>query len=99
MKIRNILAAASAASVAFMAFNRREQIAKEVKETKALIDDINRHKTAIQSQLTVLQSFKEPLAELSSDLQYKLQVYQQSIAGNLEEIQRIQAKHQTKDEA
>ncbi len=89
MKLRNIILAVSAATASFLAVTHRDKITKEIKETKQLLSDIQLSKDNIQEQLAIIQSFQEPLQEMASDLQYKTRVYQQSIAGNLEEIQQI----------
>ncbi|HFU4217704.1 TPA: chemotaxis protein [Streptococcus suis] len=93
MKFRNILIALSAASATYLAISNREKIAKEVKDTKQIVTDMEASKTNIQDQLAMIQSFKKPLQEMVEDLQYKARVYQQSIAGNLDEIQKIQQKY------
>lgn len=93
MKLRNLLLALSAASATYLAISNREKIAKEVKDTKQIMTDMEASKTNIQEQLAIIQSFKEPLESLANDLQYKSRVYQQSITGNLEEIQKVMAKY------
>lgn len=93
MKLRNLLLALSAASATYLAISNREKIAKEVKDTKQLVIDMETSKTNIQDQLAIIQSFQKPLQEMFEDLQYKTRVYQQSIAGNLEEIQKVVAKY------
>lgn len=93
MKLRNLLLALSAASATYLAISNREKIAKEVKATKQLVTDMETSKTNIQDQLAIIQSFQKPLQEMVEDLQYKTRVYQQSIAGNLDEIQKIQQKY------
>ncbi|MEG3334747.1 chemotaxis protein [Streptococcus suis] len=97
MKLRNLLLALSAASATYLAISNREKIAKEVQETKQLLSDIQLSKDNIQEQLAIIQGFQEPLQEMASDLQYKTRVYQQSIAGNLEEIQQILKKYQNEN--
>ncbi|MEG3310008.1 chemotaxis protein [Streptococcus sp. 32226D021BW] len=93
MKLRNLLLALSAASATYLAISNREKIAKEVKDTKQIMTDMEASKSNIQEQLAIIQSFKEPLESLANDLQYKSRVYQQSITGNLEEIQKVMAKY------
>ncbi|NQJ72420.1 chemotaxis protein [Streptococcus suis] len=93
MKLRNLLLALSAASATYLAISNREKIAKEVKATKQLVTDMETSKINIQDQLAIIQSFQKPLQEMVEDLQYKTRVYQQSIAGNLDEIQKIQQKY------
>lgn len=97
MKLRNILITLSAAGVTYLAISNREKIAKEVKDTKQLVTDMEASKTNIQDQLAMIQSFQKPLQEMVEDLQYKTRVYQQSIAGNLDEIQKIQQKYTNKE--
>ncbi|HFI0237138.1 TPA: chemotaxis protein [Streptococcus suis] len=93
MKLRNILIALSAAGATYLAISNREKIAKEVKDTKQLVTDMEASKTNIQDQLAIIQSFQKPLQDLAADLQYKSRVYQQSIAGNLDEIQKVVEKY------
>ncbi|HEM4129640.1 TPA: chemotaxis protein [Streptococcus suis] len=93
MKLRNLLLALSAASATYLAISNREKIAKEIKDTKQIMTDMETSKANIQEQLAIIQSFKEPLESLANDLQYKGRVYQQSITGNLEEIQKVMAKY------
>ncbi|HEL2382551.1 TPA: chemotaxis protein [Streptococcus suis] len=93
MKLRNLLLALSAASATYLAISNREKIAKEVKDTKQLVTEMGASKNNIQDQLAIIQSFQKPLQEMVEDLQYKTRVYQQSIAGNLDEIQKIQQKY------
>ncbi|WP_105106910.1 chemotaxis protein [Streptococcus suis] len=97
MKLRNILIALSAASATYLAISNREKIAKEVKDTKQIVTDMEACKANIQDQLAMIQSFQKPLQEMVEDLQYKARVYQQSIAGNLDEIQKIQQKYSNKE--
>ncbi|HFI2472564.1 TPA: chemotaxis protein [Streptococcus suis] len=97
MKLRNLLLALSAASATYLAISNREKIAKEVKDTKQIMTDMEASKTNIQEQLAIIQSFKEPLESLANDLQYKGRVYQQSITGNLEEIQKVRAKYKKEE--
>ncbi|HFU4055035.1 TPA: chemotaxis protein [Streptococcus suis] len=93
MKLRNILIALSAASATYLAISNREKIANEVKDTKQIVTDMEASKTNIQDQLAIIQSFQKPLQDLAADLQYKSRVYQQSIAGNLDEIQKVVEKY------
>ncbi|HEM3725056.1 TPA: chemotaxis protein [Streptococcus suis] len=93
MKIRHLLLALSAASATYLAISNREKIAKEVTDTKQLVKDIETSKSNIQDQLAIIQSFQKPLQDLAADLQYKSRVYQQSMAGNLDEIQKIVEKY------
>lgn len=93
MKLRNLLLALSAASATYLAISNREKIAKEIKDTKQLVTEMGASKNNIQDQLAIIQSFQKPLQEMVEDLQYKTRVYQQSIAGNLDEIQKIQQKY------
>ncbi|HFI0352875.1 TPA: chemotaxis protein [Streptococcus suis] len=97
MKLRNLLLALSAASATYLAISNREKIAKEIKDTKQIMTDMETSKNNIQEQLAIIQSFKEPLESLADDLQYKGRVYQQSITGNLEEIQKVMAKYKKED--
>ncbi|HEM3625506.1 chemotaxis protein [Streptococcus suis] len=97
MKLSNIIVAVGAASATFLAITNRDKISKEVKETKQLLTDIQTSKSNIQHQLAIIQSLQKPLQELTADLQYKTRIYQQSIAGNLQEIQIIQEKYASKD--
>lgn len=97
MKLRNLLLALSAASATYLAISNREKIAKEIKDTKQIMTDMETSKANIQEQLAIIQSFKEPLESLANDLQYKGRVYQQSITGNLEEIQKVMAKYKKED--
>lgn len=94
MKLRHLLAAGTAATIAYLAVKHHEKIAQETTET---IDSLQRMQDSyqnIQEQLAFIQDYQEPLQAMAKDLQYKLRVYQQTIAGNLNEIQKIQEKYQ-----
>ncbi|HFI0053769.1 TPA: chemotaxis protein [Streptococcus suis] len=93
MKVRHLLLTLSAASATYLAISNREKIAKEVKDTKQLVTDMEASRRNIQDQLAIIQSFQKPLQEMVEDLQYKARVYQQSMAGNLDEIQKIVEKY------
>lgn len=93
MKLRHLLLALSTASATYLAISNREKIAKEVKDTKQLVNDMEASKSNIQDQLAIIQSFQKPLQDLAADLQYKSRVYQQNISGNLDEIQKIVEKY------
>ncbi|BBA93288.1 MULTISPECIES: chemotaxis protein [Streptococcus] len=93
MKLRNIILTMSAASAAFLAITHRDKITKEIRETKQILTDIQTSKANINTQLAIIQRFQQPLQEMATDLQYKTRAYRQSIAGNLEEIQKIQSKY------
>ncbi|HFI0701866.1 TPA: chemotaxis protein [Streptococcus suis] len=93
MKLRHLLLALSAASATYLAISNREKIAKEVKDIKQLVTDMEASRRNIQDQLEIIQSFQKPLQDLAADLQYKSRVYQQNISGNLDEIQKIVEKY------
>ncbi|HFH9946450.1 TPA: chemotaxis protein [Streptococcus suis] len=93
MKLRHLLLALSAASATYLAISNREKIAKEVKDIKQLVTDMEASRRNIQDQLEIIQSFQTPLQDLAADLQYKSRVYQQNISGNLDEIQKIVEKY------
>ncbi|WP_105114448.1 chemotaxis protein [Streptococcus suis] len=93
MKLRHLLLTLSAASATYLAISNREKIAKEVKDTKQLVTDMEASRRNIQDQLEIIQSFQKPLQDLAADLQYKSRVYQQNISGNLDEIQKIVEKY------
>lgn len=92
MKLAHLIAAGTAATITYLAIKNREKIARETTETMDIIHRMQDSYQNIQDQLTLIQGYQQPLQELADDLQYKLRVYQQSIAGNLHEIQKIQAK-------
>lgn len=96
MKLRHLIWTASAATLSYLAVKNRDKIRKETQETLAILKDMDTSYTHIQEQLAFIQAYQTPIKEMTADLHYKLRVYQQSIAGNLSEIQRIQTKYQTK---
>ncbi|MGT2715146.1 chemotaxis protein [Streptococcus respiraculi] len=96
MKLTHLIAAGTTATIAYLAVKNRDKIAHETTETMDIIHRIKDSYQNIQEQLAFLQAYQEPLQDMAEDLQYKLRVYQQSIAGNLSEIQKIQAKYQEK---
>lgn len=98
MNFRNLLLAACAASVTFRIVSQKDRIAKEAKETKELLTTINANKNNIKDQLAIIQELQSPLQDMTKDLQHKIRVYQQSIAGNLEEIQKIRSKYAKQEE-
>lgn len=89
MKLRHLLAAGTAATIAYLAVKHREQIARETRETVASTRRMQDSYQNIQEQLALIQSYQKPLQDMAGDLQYKLRVYQQSMAGNLNEIQSL----------
>ena len=98
MKLRNLLLAAGAARLSYLAVTHRKKILSEAKETQALLADIEKNKNNIQEQLAIIQSYRKPLKDMTTDLQYKLRVYQQSISGNLNQIKNITKKYTPTDE-
>lgn len=94
MKLTHLIAAGTAATIAYLAVKNRDKIAQETTETMDIVHRIENSYQNIQDQLAFLQASQEPLQDMAEDLKYKLRVYQQSIAGNLSEIQKIQAKYQ-----
>lgn len=96
MKLRNMIVAATAASATYLAITHREKLIKEGQETAQLLADVEASKTNIQEQLAIIKSFQAPLQAMAKDLTYKTRVYQQSIAGNIQAIQNIQAKYSHK---
>ncbi|MGT2951297.1 chemotaxis protein [Streptococcus cuniculi] len=94
MKLSHLIAAGTAATIAYLAVKNRDKIVTETTETMDIIHRMQDSYQNIQDQLAVLQSYQAPLQEMAEDVQYKLRVYQQNIAGNLSEIQKIQAKYQ-----
>lgn len=96
MKLSHLLAASGAALASYWLVNNREKIVQETSKTIDLAKKSQASYQTIQQQLATIQSYQEPLQEMAEDLQYKLRTYQQSIAGNLEEIQKITEKYAKK---
>ncbi len=94
MKLSNLIAAGTAATLAYLAVKNRDKIAQSIEDNLEQVQGIQANLSNIQDQLAIIQSYKEPLQEMATDFQYKLRVYQQSIAGNLAQIQAIQEKYQ-----
>ncbi|MBF0778484.1 chemotaxis protein [Streptococcus cuniculi] len=94
MKLSHLIAAGTAATIAYLAVKNRDKIVTETTETMDIIHRMQDSYQNIQDQLAFIQGYQAPLQEMADDLQRKLRVYQQSIAGNLNEIQKIQAKYQ-----
>lgn len=96
MKLSHLIAAGTAATIAYLAVKNRDKIVTETTETMDIVHRMQDSYQNIQDQIALLQSYQAPLQEMAEDVQYKLRVYQQNIAGNLSEIQKIQAKYQEK---
>ncbi|HEL2057974.1 TPA: chemotaxis protein [Streptococcus suis] len=88
MKLSHLIAGIGAASIAFQVVSNRKKIQAEANETLDLIAELTQEKEAIQQHLNTILSYRQPLQDMSQDLTYKLRTYQQSIAGNLEEIKK-----------
>ncbi|HFH9836934.1 TPA: chemotaxis protein [Streptococcus suis] len=93
MKLRNILLTGCAATVTYLVIKNREKIIQEVQDSLNQIQTIESNYNNIQKQLDIIQSYRTPLAEMAADLGYKTRVYQQSIAANLREIEKIREKY------
>lgn len=98
MKLSHLIAAGTAATIAYLGVKNHKKIIEETSEMKELIHRMQNSSKNIQQQLTFLQSNQEPVKEMFADFQQSVKVYQQSIAGNLSEIKRIQEKYQSKKE-
>ncbi|MBF0787689.1 MULTISPECIES: chemotaxis protein [unclassified Streptococcus] len=96
MKLKHLIAAGTAATITYLAVQNRKKIAHETTEAMDSVRRIQESYQTIQDQLAFIQSYQQPLQEMARDLQYKLRVYQQAIAGNLNEIQKIQVTEQEK---
>ncbi|WP_394404630.1 chemotaxis protein [Streptococcus sp. 20-1249] len=94
MKLSQLIAAGGAALASYWLVSNREKIAQETNETIDLAKTAQASYQNIQKQLSTIQSYQEPLRAMTEDLQYKIRTYQQSIAGNLEEIQKIAEKYE-----
>ncbi|MTB63654.1 chemotaxis protein [Streptococcus sp. zg-86] len=96
MKVTHLIAAGTAATLSYLAVKNRDKIAQETAETRDIIHRIKDHSQKVQDSLALIQSYQEPLQEMAEEIQYKVKVYQQSIAGNISEIQKVQKKYQEK---
>ncbi len=93
MKLSHLLLAGGAASLSYLAVKNREKIAQELQENTALVQNISDNYATIQEQLEIIKNYQEPLSDMVADLDYKLRVYRQNIAGNVAEIQKIREKY------
>lgn len=97
MKFINALAALAAGSLSYLVVANREKISQEISDTTGQITKAKDSYQSIQDNLAIIQSYQEPLKNMASDLQHKMRVYQQSVAGNIEQIQEITSKYATSD--
>lgn len=95
MKLGNLLIASAAAALSYWAVSNRQEIADEVEYKQGLLKDMSQSYSQIQQQIETLKQYQKPLQDMTQDLQYKLRVYQQEVAGHVKEIQAIQEKYQT----
>ncbi|MGT2800250.1 chemotaxis protein [Streptococcus marmotae] len=93
MKLTHLIAAGTAATLSYLAVKNRDKILQEMTETTDLIHRMQDNYQTIQDSLTLIQSYQKPVQEMAEEIQYKVNVYQQSIAGNLNEIQKIKEKY------
>ncbi len=93
MKLRNLLLASGAAFATYWTVKNHEKITEEVQDTTNLIRQNKKNVAAVQENLARVQAYQEPVKEVVADLQQKVRIYQQSISGNLAEIQRVLDKY------
>ena len=93
MKLKNLFVASAAAAISYWAISNRKEIAEEAQYKQGLLDDMSHSYARIQKQIETLKQYRQPLQELTQELQYKLRVYQQEATGHLSEIQAIQDKY------
>lgn len=87
MKLRHFITTASLAGLAYWAATHKEQIIATTKSSIKTAQDIQRLQETIRNQIQQIASFQEPLKEMATDLNYKLRVYQTSIAPHVDAIQ------------
>ncbi|MER0124121.1 chemotaxis protein [Streptococcus sp. ZJ93] len=93
MKLTHFIAAGTAATLSYLAVKNRDKILQEVTETTDLIHRMQDNYQTIQDRLALIQAYQKPVQQMAEELQHKVNVYQQSTAGNLNEIKRIQKKY------
>lgn len=98
MKLKHLILAGGAAALSYWAVKNRNEIIAETKETAALTKQTKEDYQAVQDNIERLKAYQEPVANLLKDFQYKLRTYQQSIAGNIEEIEKFQEKYSSEEE-
>lgn len=94
MKLRHLLLTLGSASLTFLLLHNKEKIAKEITETRELLASLEQGTAAVKEKLAIVQDHQQPATQILKDIQYKVQTYQQSIAGNLAEIKRIKDKYE-----
>lgn len=97
MKLHRLLLTATSAAVTYWLVSNRKEIMHHSQETTALTKKAKKELDQIKEQVTLLQDYQAPIKELTQDLQYRIQVYKQSISGNVALLQSLKEKY-TQDE-
>lgn len=93
MKLRNLLIMGGAAVASYWLVNNHKTILDRSQENLENLKQVQEDLETVKERFAALQQFQEPVQELIKDTQYKVRVYQQSIAGNVEEIKKMQDKY------
>lgn len=87
MKLRHFITTASLAGLAYWAAKHKDALLATTKNRIETIQDLKKQQKNIEKQIHKITSFQEPLKEMATDLNYKLRVYQTSIAPHVDAIQ------------
>lgn len=93
MKLQKLLLTAGSAALTYWLVSNRQELKEQSQETIALTKKAKKELEQIKDQVTLLQDYQEPLKEWTQDLKHQVQVYQQSISGNLAQLQAMKEKY------
>ncbi|GGE30828.1 hypothetical protein [Streptococcus himalayensis] len=98
MKASHIFLFFGAAAASYAAFKNKDQLRTHVTETKSQVKNVKESSQRIQDNLAIIQAEKDHLLDLSSDLKYQFQKFDQELKARTQEITAIWQKNKPTDE-
>jgi hypothetical protein len=89
MKLSNLFLFTGAAITSYLLVKNRESITDEISDTGQLLRKAQDSLSDIQANLDYLKNQKSTLEDISKDLQYKINVFNQEAQARFAEIQDI----------
>lgn len=93
MKLRHLIGLAAIGGAAYQLYKHREELEKQTASTIQWLQAFQQSQQKARESLAVIQSYQKPIAEMVTDLQQQVRVFQQSAQGHLQVIQEVTKKH------
>lgn len=92
MKLRHLLWMGTTAYLTYKIVQNRHSLKQEVLDAQALTADIQRHLQDIKNNAQIITKQVPKLADMTTDLTYKTQVFQKEVMARTEQMPLLQEK-------